>query len=677
MFQKIIFSFSLLLLCSLTVFAQNSSKSKSKDRYREKDDRRYPVRVENAKELNSADTDYAPMFYDGGIMFVSSRPSRGATAKFHEVYFSPFDVIGQPSTPSLFEFNVDKKSEFHEGPMTFSRDFKRALITRNNNKDGVIKADKSGKRSVLKIYDTRFGFPDWTPPTEPDFNSDEYTCKHPSLSPDGTKLFFSSDMPGGYGGFDLYVVGKTTDGWGEPINLGETINTPQQELYPFISLSGALFFASNGHANSLGGLDIYFVTKPLTDPSEIVNMDAPFNSSGNDHSFIIDKDGKRGFFASDRAGGYGKEDIYKFEAEKGLEGTGKPEVNPVAISVIDSKTNLPIKGASIRILQPSDDGFISGTKDFYTFDLLPVQNQPNALSLQLVRMGAEDLGKPDLFSNVAGEAKTEFVRYRSYLVLVSVDGYRTSEKLISVDTEDNMKLSFKMQEAPICMRSGGIISTVEFGTRIANAAIKFVHRQSGYTETVRTNLNGEFDACLSMDGEYVAYVQREGFLNENFKVTVGKGMQPYDEIKLRAVPGTNAEETMPLANGLFAGSVLVMDKIFYEYNKATLNQGAVRHLDALVELMKKYPEMQIDLVAHTETRGEKRLNQELTDERAKNAKTYLVYKGIETERINAFGKGETEPRNHCVEGVECTDEEHQENNRLEILIRKLGKPLRP
>lgn len=677
MFHKIIVSFFLLLFCSLTVFAQNSSKSKSKDRFREKDDRKYPVRIENAKELNSKGTDYAPMFYDGGIMFVSDRPTKGSSGKYHQVFYSPFDVIGLPSTPDLFEFNVNKKSEFHEGPMTFSRDFKKAYITRNNNKDGVIKADKSGKKSVLKIYETKFGFPDWTPPAELEFDNDEYSCKHPSLSPDGTKLFFASDMPGGYGGYDLYVVGKTTYGWGEPINLGPTINTEKNEVFPFMSLSGALFFSSDGHANNLGGLDIFFVNKPLTDPSEIVNMDTPFNSSGNDHSFIIDKDGKRGFFASDRVGGYGKEDIYRFEADKGLEGTGKPEVNPVAITVLDAKTNQPIKGASIRILQPSDDGFVSGTKDFYTFDLLPVQDQPNALSLQLVRKGAEKLGEADLFSNVAGEAKTEFTRYRSYLVFVSVDGYRTSERLISVDTETNMSLSFKMEEAPVCMRSGGIISTVEFGTRIANAMIKFVHKVSGYTETVRTNLNGEFDACLSMDGDYVAYVQREGFLNENFKVTVGKGLTPYDEIKMRAVPGTNAEETMPLANGLYVGSVLVMDKIFYEYNKATLNQGAVRHLDALVELMKKYPEMEVDLVAHTDTRGDKRLNQELTDERAKNAKTYLVYKGVEAQRINAFGKGETEPRNHCTEGVECTDEEHQQNNRLEVLIRKLGKPLRP
>jgi outer membrane protein OmpA-like peptidoglycan-associated protein len=677
MLKKLILAFPLLLLLALNATAQNSSKSKSKDRFREKDDRRYPVRTENAKDLNSGDTDYAPMFYDGGIMFISSRSARGATRNFHEVYFSPFDVIGLPSTPTRFEFNVNKKSEFHEGPMSFSRDFKRAFITRTNNKDGVIKADKKTGKANLKIYETRFGFPDWTPPVELAFNSDEYSCKHPSMSVDGTKLFFSSDMPGGYGGFDLYVAGRTTDGWGEPVNLGPTINTAKNEVFPFMSLSGALFFASDGHANNLGGLDIYFVTKPLTDPSEIVNLAEPFNSAGNDHSFIIDKDGKRGFFASDRIGGYGKEDIYRFEADRGLEGTGKPEVNATAISVFDAKTGQPVQGASIRILQPSDDGFISGKNDFYTFDLLPVQNQPNALSLQLVRKGAEDLGTADLYSNADGTAKTEFTRYRSYLVLVSMDGYRPSERLISVDTEDALKLDFKLQDAPICLRSGGIVSTAEFGTRIANANLKFVHRASGHTEMVRTNLNGEFDACLPMDGDYVVYVQREGFLNENFKVAMEKGKQPYSEVRLRAVPGTNAEETMPLANGIFAGSVLVMDKIFYEYNKATLNQGATRHLDAIVDLMKKYPEMEIDLIAHTDTRGESRLNQELTNERAKNAKTYLVWKGVESERIKPVGKGETEPRNHCGEGVDCSDEEHQQNNRLEVHIRKLGKALRP
>ncbi|MDO8970346.1 MAG: OmpA family protein, partial [Saprospiraceae bacterium] len=141
--------------------------------------------------------------------------------------------------------------------------------------------------------------------------------------------------------------------------------------------------------------------------------------------------------------------------------------------------------------------------------------------------------------------------------------------------------------------------------------------------------------------------------------------------------GATVAETMPLANGLMEGSVFILDKIFYEYNKATLNQGAVRHLETLLEWMNTYPFMEVDLVAHTDVRGDAQLNQELTDVRAQNAKIFLVAKGIDERRIHAFGKGETQVRNHCKENAECSDEEHQQNNRLEIKIRKLGEVKRP
>ncbi|MFM7154613.1 MAG: OmpA family protein, partial [Bacteroidota bacterium] len=133
----------------------------------------------------------------------------------------------------------------------------------------------------------------------------------------------------------------------------------------------------------------------------------------------------------------------------------------------------------------------------------------------------------------------------------------------------------------------------------------------------------------------------------------------------------SAEAEMPLANGLSEGSVLVLDRVFYEYNKTTLNQSAIRYLDALLEVMNRYPNMEISLLAHTDTRGDADLNMVLTEERAKNARIYLVYKGIDESRILARGMGETQPRNQCKEGVECSDEEHQQNNRLEIVVRKL------
>ncbi|MFN0173823.1 MAG: carboxypeptidase regulatory-like domain-containing protein [Saprospiraceae bacterium] len=687
MLRKLILTLPLLLLV-LAVSAQGSgsSKSKSKDRFREKDDRRFPVRLENTKELNLPGTDYAPIFYDNGILFVSARgkkaPRSERTGEPYEAhYLSTFDRLGALVGPARFEFNASKKSDFHEGPATFTRDFKTAFVTRNNNDNGVLRGGKGGKAS-MKIYQMEYGFPDWTPPIDLPFNSDDYSCMHPSLSPDEKWLFFSSDMPGGEGGFDLYAVEHLGEGsWGEPINLGPGINTPKQELFPFMSFFGSLFFSSNGRSNTMGNMDIYFVNDPLkrTEEKEVVNLGQPFNSPENDFSFITDPDGHSGFFASERKDEtYGKSDIFRFFAPSGLGGTGKPEVNRAQINVIDEKTGLPLQGAEIRIFQPTDDGFIAGNNDFYEFDYFSSPDKPEVFTFQLVRKDAKDMGKPDLFSNAVGAAQTEFTRYRNYLVMVSAKGYTSRDRFLVVDTDEELNLNFKMKETPPCLRSGGIVLTTEFNTRIANASVRFEHRATGTIENARTTRNGEFDICLPRDGEWTAKVEKGGFRSETFRLTAGRGAAAYEEVRLKPLEeGVTIAEAMPLASGLMEGSVFILDKIFYEYNKATLNQGAVRHLDNMIEWMNTYPDMEIDLVAHTDVRGEARLNQILTDSRAQNAKIYLVAKGINESRINAFGKGETELRNHCNESAECSDEEHQQNNRLEIKIRKLGGAKRP
>lgn len=668
---------------SLAAQGSGSSKSKSKDRFREKDDRNYPIRIENARDLNQAGTDYAPIYYDNGILFVSARGKKGPrserTGETYEAhYLSTFDRLGALVAPEKFAFNASKKSDFHEGPVAFTRDFKTAFVTRNNNENGVLRAGKGGKAN-LKIYQMEYGFPDWTPPIDLPFNSNDYSCMHPSLSVDEKWLFFSSDMPGGSGGFDLYAVERLgKNKWGEPINLGPAINTEKQDLFPFMSQYGSLFFASNGRSNSLGGMDIYFVNNPLTqeEEKEIVNLGEPFNTPEDDYSLITDPDGRSGFFASSRQGEtYGKTDIFQFFAPRGLIGTGKPETNAAKITVIDDKTGLPIHKAEIRIFQPTDDGFITGNNDFYDFDYVPLPDKPDVFTFQLVRKDAKDMGPPDDYTNAHGYALTDFTRYRNYLIMVSAPGYASRDRFLVVDTESELTLNFKMKEAPPCLRAGGIVLTTEHNTRIANATIRFEHRSSGAVETARTTRNGEFDVCLSRDGEWIAKVEKNGFRAETFRVNAARTANAYEEVRLKPLAeGLTIAETMPLANGLLEGSVFILDKIFYEKDKATLNQGAVRHLEAWLEHMRNYPEMEIEIIAHTDVRGDERMNMTLTEERAKNAKTYLLAKGIDENRIKAIGKGESQPRNHCVESAECSDEEHQQNNRLEIKIKHLGPP---
>lgn len=674
----------LLSIC-VSSFAQQSSKSKSKDRFREKNDLKYGIiEAKNVTPVNKDGTDYAPTYYDGGIVFVSSREKNGnrdpsTNETYTKLYMAPFDPNGYPTKAVLFELDANKKSDLHDGPVSFSRDRTEVYYTRTNNKKGVRKAGRDGI-SRFKIYKAVAGTPDWETKEELHFNSDNYNCLHPCLSPDGKHLFFASDMPSpeAQGGFDLYVVERNQVGWSMPRNLGPLVNTAGNELYPFYSSSKTLFFSSDGRPNTLGDLDIYYINNPLENPEEVVNMADPFNSPGKDIGFIIDENGKSGFWSSDRPNGVGKQDIYYFKANAGIEGVSKPEVNPVNISITSAATGKPIQGASIRILEVCDDGMRSYSSEFYEIDLVPMQDngKANVLNFQLTLKGADSLGKVDLYSNADGKAITEFTRYRSFMVIVSYNGYRSEEKLRSVLSNDPINLNFSLREAPMCLRAGGIVSTESYGTRIENAILKFINRENDQTETVRSDRNGEFKVCLTAEGEYLVQVNRDGFKPENFRVVARKGTQePFNEIKLRAlVAAANVEETMPLASAVRDGTVFIMERVFYEYNKTTLNQGAIRYMDALVDMMtKRYPEMEVDLVVHTDTRGDARMNQVLTDERAKHSVIYLTSRGIDPKRINAYGKGEAEPRNHCVEGVECTDAQHQENNRIEIKVRRVRK----
>lgn len=670
-----------LALCGLLgspLAAQQSSKSKSKDRFREKTSPSNVVRVRNVREINSPSSDYSPVFYKDGIVFVSARQKSGAQDRktqetFFELYYSAFDVTEErwPTPPSKFSLEIN--SALHEGPVTFDRSYKHMFFTRNNSKRGVQKADASGKVR-LKIFEAQRGPYDWSDLRELPFNSDTFSCMHPSLSADGRTLYFASDRPGGYGGADIWKVTRSVDGrsWGEPENLGPEVNSPANEVFPYIHVSGTLFFSSNGH-NTLGGLDLFFYEKDENGEYVVTNLGEPFNSTADDLGLILEDDGLRGFFASNRDKGFGKDDIYAFTIEKGIEGVEKPQALPAKIQVLDARTGQPLQNAEIRILKPSDDGFVSNEANFYDISLEPIQDRPNAVSLQLTRKNATDLGNPDLYSNVAGEANTEFYRYRSYFLLVSLPGYETAERLVTPETDEVGTLVFALRDAPVCNRAGGIVLSDQLGVRLPSVTLRFVHQNSGRMEIVRTNLNGEFDLCLPLEGDYLVQVEREGYKPESRSVRIDASQRSYQEIRLRPTEvSAGVDSKVALGSPLREGSVILLDKINYEQGQASLNQSAIRYLDALYDLMQRYPTMEVDLVVHTDTRGNAEDNFELSRERGKYAKTYLVYKGISEKRINVIGKGGSEPRNRCRPGVQCTEEEHRENIRMEVKVRKIG-----
>ncbi len=493
--NRLILPFLVFFALANALQAQQSAKSKSKERFREKDDPNNIVRVRNAKELNSQGTDYSPVFYDNGLVFVSSRKKSGPQDKksgetYSELYFSPFDPNGDPAAPQKFSLEIN--SSLHEGPVTFSRDFKTMYFTRNNMHKGVQKADEKGVVR-LKIYEAKAGVIDWMDVRELPFNSDTYSCVHPSLSADGTQLYFASDMPGGQGGFDIWVSKRSKEGyWGPPMNLGPIVNSDKNEVFPYIHISGTLFFSSNGH-DGIGELDIFRIDLDEIDHT-VINLGEKFNSPQNDLAFVLDDDGTRGFFASDRNNGYGKDDIYSFSIEKGFAGA-KPESRDLKIRVVDARTGQGLQGAGIRILQFSEAGFVSGNNDVFTIDMQQLDlDQPNTLSMRVVRKDADDLGRPDLYTNAVGEALNSFTQFRQYMIVVTHDGYEAGEQAFSFEElTEGKDIVVKLNPAGRCLRAGGVVLTDKMGTRINFANVRFTHKLSGKSQMVRTNTNGEFD----------------------------------------------------------------------------------------------------------------------------------------------------------------------------------------
>ena len=383
------------------------------------------------------------------------------------------------------------------------------------------------------------------------------------------------------------------------------------------------------------------------------------------------------FFSSNRPSGYGLDDIFEFEIEDGLHGVNRPVAVRASIEVVDAFTGKPMQGAAIRVLERSADGYLNGG-DFYDVVLVPDEGGAGSLSMKLQRKDAEELGKPDLFSNAIGEALFDFVPGKDYLLVVTKDGYKTGDKLYQGEENPTGNLIVNVEPLPQCQPVKGRVKTEAYGTPIANAVVKFFDKKTGNQELVRSNLNGDFDFCLSLAGDWTILAEKDGFIGKTEPVKLGGSGKIYKEISLARdrilqSDSPNAANLGLPPQPLEVGSVIVLDKIYYDFNKATLNESACRQLEGLVSVMRQFPTMEIDLTAHTDTRGSTDENQKLSDERAKNAKIYLVARGVLAARINAIGKGETEPRNQCKDGVECSEEEHAFNRRTEVKVRKINE----
>ena len=266
--------------------------------------------VENMRYFNSRQRDFSPAYVNEGfteVLFTSTREgasgndTHGATGQnFADIFASSIDRKGKWSVPVPVEI---LNSEFEDGTPCISSDFSTLYFTRC----------KKGKNQQLgcQIYRAGADGGGWSEPqVEFEAFGDSITTAHPAISPDGSTLYFVSDMPGGLGENDIWKVASDGGGWGDPVNLGEEINTPGNELYPFVHSDGTLYFSSDSRIG-LGGLDIYKATQDETGGWMVENMKPPINSPEDDFGIVFETDVERGFFSSARKG-RGNDEIFSF-----------------------------------------------------------------------------------------------------------------------------------------------------------------------------------------------------------------------------------------------------------------------------------------------------------------------------------------------------------------------------
>jgi peptidoglycan-associated lipoprotein len=299
--------------------------------------------VNPIKEINSIQSDFSPVFVggrDNEIIFTSSRNS--VTGKresaitgqgFTDLFRSTFGVQKQKwEKPKLLDENMIINTEDEEGAATLSSTGEQMIFTR-------CRYDKAQPLGA-ELYSTSQSRGSFSEPIRLDIVGDSIIAAHPALDETETKIYFVSDMEGGFGGKDIWVAEKNGSSFSDPVNLGEEINTPGDEMFPFVRDNGELYFASNYHVG-MGGFDIFIAEKDDDGKWQVNNMGSPINSPADDFGIAFVQGENKGMFTSNRKGSRG-DDIYSFLVP--------PKIYQVEGEVFNKETNSRIDGATIRII---------------------------------------------------------------------------------------------------------------------------------------------------------------------------------------------------------------------------------------------------------------------------------------------------------------------------------------
>lgn len=400
-------------------------------------------------DFNTESAEFGAIKKDSLVYFTSDRSPNNLLEKRYKWTHRPFLDIYKVAVDStnkpigeITSFSSKINSSLHEGNFCFSKDGKTVYLSKSNNERGNRKFD-SIRSNAIHLYRSfkHDSLQTWSKPEKLPFNNIAYTTEHPALSPNGKHLYFSSNMPGGYGEFDLYVVAINEDNtFGKPLNLGEEINTSNREKFPFISENGDLFFSSNGHLG-LGMLDVFACKNNQGTFEKPINLGAPINSSFDDFSMTF-YDVTNGFFASNRS--KKGDDIYNFSQV----GNIFPEPIKVRFEVKDLITQNYIPNTTISLLDRDKQEIYAKTTDSisaFDINILPGRYDLTATANNYIAQS-----KPFLVKEKKDEVYTLYLKQKEIPVtkkeplVLSIKEQLLKDKVGPPVKEINGKLFFNL-----------------------------------------------------------------------------------------------------------------------------------------------------------------------------------------------------------------------------------------
>ena len=565
----------------------------------------------------------------------------------YDIFKTTFNYSTSELTTPI-SLSGELNDEYQEGPAIMSYDQKTIYFTRSNSVDAE---DEAIFLSLFGVGVDNVNFQDSVLGLS--INNDHYSVMHPTLSVDGKEIYFSSDMPGGYGGLDIYsckILGNVKSnnntsqkliGLSKPINLGNNINTEGNEVFPFYMDSNTLFYASDGRIG-LGGLDI-FMSHNFLDSSLITinNIGIPFNSPKDDFSFFLSQDSKFGFLSSNRDGGKGDDDIYSFKTN-------------ISVSKgVDDYYSM-VSGQKLEVFSNSvlDNDFLNDTlKNFMSDDIFH-----KAKLTSYPTNGKVSFNENGTFVYTPKDDKVERDSF-NYKILYEdvphedITVYISSLALTKPVATDDHYLIKKGEDFIVDSKNGTLHNDYDPSDDDLSTFI------------IKNPLHGKINYLK--DGSFTYHAEDYFVKSDTFTYVVSDG-QLFD---------TAMVTLARLVSGVDIATIIEINPIYFDVNKSNIREDAAIELNKIVEVMNDYPDMQVELGSHTDCRASKAYNRSLSDRRAKSSASYIKNKITNPKRLYGKGYGESELKNNCeCEGstiVPCTEEEHQINRRTEFVIIKM------